>query len=528
MKTQNTSEKEQIIAFLLLCLRNWYYFVISGAICLSIAIVYLKVKTPVWNISAKVSMRNDESLAGGNISKSQSLMSAFGIGSKSVNIEDETIKLSSQGYLKKMVRNLELNKVYTQSSFFGLSKKPLYDQSPIVLSVEPGVSDTIAITELDLKVNRDKTTVKIKYANETIGKYEIVSFPATIETPLGKFTFSKTPYYDDLKWPFNLNILLTNYEFMAQIYQPVLNIDFEKKTSDIINLEMESENISLSKKILNEVIQVYNREWVDDKQEISQKAELFIKDRLDLVKSELSKADKEIQTFKSKYNLTDIETDVTYFFTISAELQTKLIEAETQSKMVDIILDYVDDEDKKYALIPFSITTLDPAIADVVGKYNLELLKRNELAKSSIHTSALTSLDEQITIQRKNLIQSLNNVKKGMQISVTDLRKKENELNTRIGNVPTIEREYVSLKREQEIQQAIYVFLLEKNEETAIKATSLVPKLKVINEPFVAIKAVSPRLFRTLLTALFFGGLLIPLSLIYGTPYIRMFRRKQE
>ncbi|MDR1527394.1 MAG: hypothetical protein LBS46_06975 [Dysgonamonadaceae bacterium] len=530
MNTENKSEKEQIIAFLLLCLRNWYVFLISGVICLALAVVYLKVKTPVYQVESSVALRHDESLTGSVSKQSGGLLNAIGLSRGTENIEDETIKMSSQGNIKQVVKTLDLNKIYTLVKCWGLSKTPLYDHSPVLINTHPTLADTLmGIIEFKLHVDKDgRGKLKVKYGDFYKNRFTIDVFPATVSLPIADFSFSLSPEYAVCKKPFDIKILYTNYDYIAQIYRDLIEIDFHKKNSDMISLVTQSPNPDLSKQLLWTTIDSYNKNWDADKEYVYTNTVNYMNQRLAENLLMLSEADRKIQQFKDRNNLTDIEADITYSYTVNAELQAKLIEAETQSKLVDIILDYINDENNQYALIPFSITTLDPSIADVIGKYNQELLKRVELSKSTIQTSAMTLLDEHIGIQRKNLLQSLNNIKKGMQTSVAELRKKEKELDARISNVPSIEQEYIGLKREQALQQSIYIFLLEKKEELGIRSVSLVPKLKVINEPFVVNELVSPKLLKTLLTALFFGGVVIPLAWIYGMPYIRTIRRKEE
>ncbi|MDR0686788.1 MAG: hypothetical protein LBF79_04975 [Dysgonamonadaceae bacterium] len=524
------SEKEKLIEFLQLCLRNWYWFIGIFTICLVLGLVYYKTTEPVWDISAKVSLSDDDILSGKGISQSQSLMSAFGVGGGKQNVEDETNKMSSHGFIKKTVKNLELNKVYYQSKSLGLIKKDLYEQSPVMLSVDPSIADTLSsIIEFAIEISGENAKVKMEFNKQTIGKYEIKSFPAILETPLGEFTFSLSPYFPRYNRSINLEILFTSYDFMAQVYMENLDIIFEKKNSDIINLSMLHKNTQFAKKILREIISVYNETWREDKAMVTDKTIQFINDRLNLVKTDLELADARIQSFKGKNQLTDIEADVTFYMEVNAELQGKLIEAETQLKLVDIIHDFVKDEDKKYELMPFSAVTLDPALAEVVVKYNEELLIRNELSRSAkVTTSTLESMNEQIEYQRKNLLQSLTNIKKGMIISLNELKAKEKEILSKISNVPAVEKEFVNLKREQELQQAIYIFLVEKREETMIKAVSLMPKLKIIDNPYVINKPVSPDFKKIALIIMFFGGFVLPLGAIYAAPHIMHYFRNRK
>jgi uncharacterized protein involved in exopolysaccharide biosynthesis len=529
MNKESKSEKEQVIEFLLMCLNHWYYFVISMVICTAIAVAYIKIKNPVMGVAAKVSLREDDALVSGSITRSQSLMSSLGMRSGGINVEDETMKLASQGYIKNVIKKMELNKDYTQPKLFGLSKKELYNQSPVVMSADSTVADTLStIITFKIKINDNKTLVKIKYGKQTIGKYEITAFPTTLETQVGNFTFTKSDYYEQCSKPFSLDILFSSYDFMTQVYRQILDIDYVKKNSGIIDLGINHENVFLAKNILKEIIEAYNNEWKQNKSDVSEKTTAFITNRLDSVKCRLDSVDLGIEKFKSNNNLTDIEADVTYYFTVNAELQGKLLEAKSQLQIVDIIYDYVNDDKNKESMIPFSLTTMDPAIAEVVTAFNAEILEKESFKRGNRVNSGGEALDKRITIQRDNLLKSLDNIKKGLKITETDLSKKEKELNKRIGEIPGVEYQYIALKREQEIQQTIYVFLLEKREEAGISSVSLLPKLKIIDPPYVLNKPVSPNLMKILLLLLFFGGLCIPLSAIYVTPFIKDYIRRKK
>jgi uncharacterized protein involved in exopolysaccharide biosynthesis len=530
MNTQdNKTELEQIKETLRFWLHYWYYFVISMAVCGIIALVYLKTATPVFNVAAKVSLRHDESLLGGSVSKTSSLMSAFGIGGGAENIADETKKMSSHGYVKKITKNLELNKIYTQLSGFGFVKTPLYDQSPVVISVDPDMADTMSVfIFFNLNIKPELTKVEMKVGKRTEGKYEIASFPASIQTSWGEFTFEKSPYYDKYDKPLNLKITCTSYDYIAQIYQKILIVDFEKKNSDLIDLKMAGTNTPFVKKILNEVIDTYNREWEGDKALVSSKTAAFIDKRLSLAKDMLTNADKQIQQFKDKYNLTEIEADIKYYLMTTGELQAQLLTAETQLSIVNLVVDFVSDEKNKYSLIPFNLGSSDQGMSNVISKYNEDLIKRNELHKNNIQSALVRSLDEQIEAQRKNLLVSLENTRKSAQIALVNLKKKEKENSAKINKVPTIEKDYINLRREQEVQQTLYVFLLEKQEEIGIRGINLFPKLKVIDTPYVINKPVSPSLMKTAMMTLFFGGIFIPLMLIYSLPYIKTLRNREE
>ena len=525
----NKSEFELIKDTVFFWLKHWYYFVISMAICLALAYIYLQVKTPVLKVMAQVSLRTDESLSGApSVSRNQSLLSAFGIGRSSINIEDESIKMNSQGYVKKIVQKYSLNFDYKQIKFFGFSKTNLYDRSPVILSASKEMLETIPSVAFKINIKKDKTLISMEQGRETLGKYEITTFPSNLDTPLGSFTVSKSEFYDTCKKPMKIDVFCANSDVMAQIYRGAIIADFEKKTSDLINLSMNSENPELSKKILNEIIDIYNAEWEADKNLVTGKTMAYIEERLKATHEELFSADKAIQNFKDRYNLTDIEADVTYYFTLSGELQPGLIETESQLKMIDLIVAFVTDEKNKYSLFPVSPNLATPAMVEIISKYNEALIKRNEINISELQSPLVRNYNAQVEFQRETLLMSIDNLKKSLQITLGDLKKKESEIKNKIGKIPEIENSYIKLRREQELQQTIYIFLLEMLEQTGVKGVLLLPKLKVIDEPYVAIKLVEPNFMKVAITALFFGGFILPLSAIYGFPLIGSYLRKRK
>jgi len=527
---ENKSEFEQIKDTVFLWLKYWYYFVISMTICVILAFIYMKTKTPVMKVTAQVSLRRDESLMNGSsMSRNQSMLSVFGLGGGSQNIEDESNKMGSQGYIKNIVRKYALNFDYTETSCMGFVKKKLYDQSPVILSTDEAVSDTVAPVLITLDIKKEQTFIKMKRGRRVLGKYEVGNFPSVLETPIGSLTISRSAYYDKYEKPMKINVLYANYDYMTQFYKEAIMVDFEKKSSDLIHISMNSENVAIAKQIISEVIATYNSKWETDKNLRTGKTMQFIDERLRLVKEQLVQADQAIQTFKDKNKLTDIYSDLKYDMTLSGELQPNILEAETQLRMMDLIVDFVKDEKNKYASFPLSLNTMTPAVAEIIAKYNEVLTKRNEMYKTNTQSALVKDLNDRVEAQRETLLQSISNIKNGLLITVDNLKKKESELRNNIGKMPTIEKDFLQLRREQDLQQTIYGYLLEMREETGVKGISLLPKLQVIDEPYVINKPVEPRLIKVAIITLFFGGMLLPLSAIYGFPLINNYiRRKKE
>jgi uncharacterized protein involved in exopolysaccharide biosynthesis len=208
---------------------------------------------------------------------------------------------------------------------------------------------------------------------------------------------------------------------------------------------------------------------------------------------------------------------------MSGELQASLLKTETQLHLADALREFIQNERNKYSLIPFDLNASSEGVAVIIEKYNEALLKRNDLYKTNTQSVLAKSIDEQLDAQRKNLILSLDNAKDGLQSALGTIKKKENEINKKIGVIPSVERDYIQLKREQELQQTVYIFLLSKREETAVRYASLMPKLKIIDEPYANIKPVSPNKKTTAILILFFG-----FGIPFGYLYFQKLREEKH
>ena len=531
MNTSPTkSEKEQIKEIILLCFKHWYYFVISFFICGILGIVYLKITTPIFQVSASVSLRHNESVTGGgNVGGGTSMMSMFGLGKNGENIEDEARKMGSHGYLRQIIKDLDLNKIYEQPKFGGLIKNSLYiDTTPIILDVDPAIADTLSRTvSFSLDFQPNKTKIKIKAGKEKLGKYEVLSFPATISTSFGDFTFRKTPEFEAyLEESNQMKITYISYDNMAQLLQENITVDFEKKTSDIIHLDIQSENIPHAKMILTTIIDYYNYEWDQDKQLVYTKTMEFLENRIVQTQKTLDVADSNMAQLKEKNKLTDPVADIASYMTKNGELQAQLLDAEIRLNIANLVVDFVQREENKYSLIPFSNVS-EQGISDAIVKYNDELIKRNEINKENTLSELTISWNNQIELQRQNLLLSLNNIKESLQITVNNIKKKEKEITGKLNDVPSLEKIYTEARREQEVQQSVYIFLLEMREEIGLKYTSILPKLKVFNQPYAHIKPLSPNKLKIAVVVLFFGTLLAFFA-IYGLPYAKTILKRKK
>jgi capsular exopolysaccharide synthesis family protein len=108
---------------------------------------------------------------------------------------------------------------------------------------------------------------------------------------------------------------------------------------------------------------------------------------------------------------------------------------------------------------------------------------------------------------------SINSVEQGLATKRKDLLNQSNLYSGKIGSMPSQERHFVDLSREQQIKANLFLMLLQKREENALALAAVANKAKVLDEATLESK-VAPRTMMVLLAALLIG-LLLPVAIIY-------------
>jgi tyrosine-protein kinase Etk/Wzc len=202
------------------------------------------------------------------------------------------------------------------------------------------------------------------------------------------------------------------------------------------------------------------------------------------------------------------------FLEQNADIEKKRVEAETQLKLVQLIEDYVNKIENHNKLIP-NLGISDEGLASIIGEYNNMLLSYDRIERSSsqdnpVRTRALASLKN----MRQSIQSAILNVKKAMNINKRDLADQANLLTSRKGSIPQQEYGLTEILRQQQVIQAIYIFLMQTREQSNITLAATSAKAKVITDPIIPPLPVSPKR-NLILLAFFFIGLILPILVIY-------------
>lgn len=505
----------------------WKWIVASAVLFLVMGGVYLMTKSPVYEFRASVLVMDPRSQMSEMSILSE--LKQMGITTSRNATSNEERVLRSTHLMKRVVDELSLHTNYSRK--VRLHREDLYNDSPYRVELDSTSLSSISNTlSLEIELKSGKYHVEGSYSHESFS-YTLDKLPAIIQTPAGNVTISLT---DIATKPLKNYSNGRNarppldYKIFVSIIHPNRTAQWLASTginteidrfADEIWITFRSNNIQRGKDVLNNLVKLYNRDAVEQITQSAIFSSIFIDGRLQLLEEELSEEEQRIESYKQLNELTNIEADAELFLLNNSKYFAQQLEAEIQLQLVEYLLQYVRNPANKFSMIP-DPGLKDVNIANVINEYNQLLMTRERVIQGgSENNPMLVTLNRQADNLHNSIVEGMNSLRSAMDIRLQELIGQNSTLRTRLRDLPRLEREFIEIKRQQQVKEALYVFLLQKREEASLSKAVATNKARLLNAPDSA-KQVAPRK-ATVMGLFLLLGVLLPILFIFVRNLLR-------
>lgn len=489
--------------------KNIWWYVGVTLCCLVVAVCYLYRTPTLYNRSAKVMIDDSNQDAA---MRNLGMASANMMRLRSFNsVENELEAFASPDLMQKVVERLGLQTRYVEKQF--LRDVELYHNSPVEMRlagmnppggfsflVSPGKDGQVILSDFRIRKDRIKETVTGNFGD-------------TLTTPVGAVVIYPKSNIEDFKH--DIRVTWSSAGSAAKLYASKVNLSLSGKQTSVVVISMNDQYPSRADAVISTLIDVYNEEWISNKNRAAINTAEFINERLLIIQSDLDAVEKTLKEYKESNNLTDINAVAQNYLNQSSLYASKAFEVSNQISVATYIKDYLNDPANADSLIPSNLGLSNADVGTQISEYNELVLQRDKLlAGDTTQNPFLTNLSASMASIRTAILTSIDNMIATLGLQLERIESQEQQIMARISSSSEQELQLLSIEREQQMLQNLYVFLLQKREDNELAALVNVGNTRLIVNPTGPRNPVAPNTQMILLAA-FVLGLGLPFAFFY-------------
>lgn len=487
----------------------WKWILTSVLLALALSYVYLRYATKEYLTSAQILLHDNGSQSPELAALSDIATTFSGEGGSAV-VTDQIKILKSRRLVSKVVENNNLNIRYflkgrvNESEVWKdkLSFSILFEDSSVLYKDK--FNGNFEIEFLDGK----KFKVKDDSGVFPSGEYY---FGQKINSSFGKFVVHNKKVLQNSQYKIH-------YQPIPVVTQSVIGkLDITPETGDkksrIINLKIIDNVKERGERIINSLIEVYNIDNKVDSDKLAKATSDFINNRLGVISGELRRIDQNMAQYKSQNSINSIESEANVYLNDALSVDKQVVEYRAQLQIVKHLNDVLNN--RNLVLLPSNIGIQDPTLNTTINQFNELILEKQEYSKSMKEGHpVMETLNRSIAELRKSIKNSLNLYQNTVQTSLNAVQNKKNDAVAKLNRLPIQEKGFKSIAREQQIVEAVYLYLLQKREEAELKVSATSDTFKIVDSAYTQKGFIKPKVSVFFIGA-FIIGFILPILFLF-------------
>lgn len=496
-----------------LIVKKWYWFLISIAVCLGLAILYLKVTPPSYTRKMSVLIKDMDN---SSLASEFSTFSTFGPGLRRANVHNEMLTINSPEYVIDVVNKLNLEMNYSVKG--GFYDKVLYGKElPIQVKLpdaDPSLKAGMSVTLLKdgaLELtnfwsndeNFDENSVK------KVVKSKLDSFTST---PIGKVVITPSEFYMG-QHDMIINVYHNSLDAATLSYANAIKIDLTDDKSTVVDITYSDQSIERAEDVLNTLYQVYNEKFVSQNNEQATKTIEFIEGELSKIEGQLGDVDANISNYKSEHQIPDVQAASQIYLNKAETTSSELLNLKNQLHMAKYIKSQLGGDGTK--ILPANSGIDNPMVSQQILAYNEKVIQRNNLvSNSSAANPYVQDLDKEISAMRQAIGAALDNVIVTLDGQINSLQGSAARTENKLSSSPTLEKNLLGVTRNQKVMEQQYMFLLQKKEENQLSKAFTTLNSRMLAKPMGKSYPTKPVKMNVFVIAMVLG-MLIPIAILF-------------
>ena len=492
----------------------WYIFLISLFLGLAGAYLINTIKEPVYRASSTMLIQEDRSRT--------SVMRQMELFNNRSNVINEVTILESLTLIDTVVNKMDVAVSYYEiERILGFNRRSeLYGNSPIRVIFDNNNPEPLRVPVTLQIIDENWYEITDVKGLRGLTESRQFFFGQRVEGEGYSFTINRVkPYnnevHDSRRYKFIINDPLN----LVRNYKSSLTIEPLLPESSVFQVSFKATNRQKAIDFTNTLINTFLNHNLREKNQTAQNTVQFIENQIALTAGNLDVTEGRLQNFREKEQLLDISQIASQLVDELQVLDKERSLEEVKQSYYSFLQEYISDRrDFSEVFGPSALGIDDPILSNhLVELSNLHTERGRLLLTTTERSPSVQAIDQNIRQVKATLEENIRNIQAASEILMTDLNRRINRIEQRIGQLPSTERELIGIQRMFNITDATYNFLLEKQAEAGIALASNMADHKVIDAARFA-SLVSPR--KTLNYALgILLGIFLPVIIIGGRDY---------